>query len=89
LRRSHPALGARGKSRTRAEVDADGAVLTLARDAERGPGVRLVANLTGEARSFTPPTGWRVLLDSDDARFAGRGRPPLTPHQAVLYEVPA
>jgi maltooligosyltrehalose trehalohydrolase len=89
LRRSHPALGARGKSRTRAEVDADGAVLTLARDAERGPGVRLVANLTGEGRSFTPPTGWRVLLDSDDARFAGRGRPPLTPHQAVLYEVPA
>src|SRR5688500_36889 len=78
LRRSHPALGARGKERTRAEVDASGTVLTLSRDAERGPGVRLVANLTGEARSFTPPAGWRVLLDSDDARFAGRGRPPLT-----------
>jgi maltooligosyltrehalose trehalohydrolase len=89
LRRSHPALGARGKDRARAELDAAGAVLTLSREAEKGPGVRLVANLAGEARPFTPPAGWRVLLDSEEARFAGRGRPPLTPHQAILFEVPA
>jgi hypothetical protein len=70
-------------------VDAAGAVLTLARDVDGGPGVRLVANLTADTRPFTPPGGWRALLDSDDVRFAGRGRPPLTPHRAILYEVPA
>jgi maltooligosyltrehalose trehalohydrolase len=86
LRRSHPALGARGKQRARAELDSTGAVLTLTREAESGPGVRLVANLTADVRPFTPPAGWRVLLDSDDARFAGRGRPPLAPHHAILYE---
>jgi hypothetical protein len=30
-----------------------------------------------------------VLLDSEDASFAGRNRPPLTPYRAILYEVPA
>jgi maltooligosyltrehalose trehalohydrolase len=89
LRRSHPALGARGKDRSRAEVDAAGAILTLSRAAESGPGVRLVVNLTGDARAFTPPAGWRALLDSEEARFAGRGRQPLAPHHAILYEVPA
>ena len=89
LRRSHPALGARGKERAHAEVDAEGAVLTLARGAESGPGVRLIANLTAEPRPFAPPAGWRVLLDSEDARFAGRGRQALAPHQAILYEVSA
>jgi maltooligosyltrehalose trehalohydrolase len=89
LRRSHAALGARGKDRARAEFDADGAVLTLSRDAESGPGIRLIANLTADARPFTPPAGWRVLLDSEDASFAGRHRPPLTPYRAILYEVPA
>jgi maltooligosyltrehalose trehalohydrolase len=89
LRRSHPALGTRGKERARAEVDAEGAVLTLSRGAPSGPGVRLVANLTGAARAFTPPAGWRVLLDSDDARFAGRSRHALAPFQAILYEVSA
>jgi maltooligosyltrehalose trehalohydrolase len=89
LRRSHPALGARGKHRARAEVDANGGVLTLSRDAESGPGIRLIANLTADARPFTPPAGWRVLLDSEDASFAGRNRPPLTPYRAILYEVPA
>jgi maltooligosyltrehalose trehalohydrolase len=89
LRRAHGALGARGKQRARAELDAAGAVLTLSRDAASGPGIRLIANLTGEARPFTPPAGSRVLLDSEDVRFAGRGRPALTPHHAILYEVPA
>jgi maltooligosyltrehalose trehalohydrolase len=89
LRRTHGALGARGKPRARAEVDAAGAVLTLTREAESGPGIRLVANLTGESRLFTPPAAWRVLLDSEDVRFAGKGRQPLAPHHAILYEVPA
>ncbi len=87
LRRAHPALGARGKERTRAEFDASGAVLTVTREAASGPGIRLVANLTGEARPFKPPAGWRVVLDSDESQFAGRARDPLGPHQAVLYEV--
>jgi maltooligosyltrehalose trehalohydrolase len=89
LRRSHSALGARGKDRTVADLDAAGAVLTVMREAASGPGVRLVANLTGEARPFKPPAGWRVLLDSDETRFAGRGRDPLGPHQVILYEVAA
>jgi maltooligosyltrehalose trehalohydrolase len=87
LRRSHPALGARGKDRTLADLDADGAVLTVVREAKSGPGVRLVANLTGDVRAFRAPAGWRVLLDSEDVRFAGRNRDPLGPHQAILYEV--
>src|SRR5687767_13909026 len=89
LRRSHPALGARGKERTVADLDAGGAVLTLIREAQSGPGIRLVANLTADARPFTAPSGWRVLLDSEAVRFAGRAREPLGPHQAVLYEVTA
>ena len=89
MRRSHPALGARGKERTVADLDAAGAVLTLIREAQSGPGIRLVANLTAAARPFTAPAGWRVLLDSEAVRFAGRARAPLGPHQAVLYEVTA
>src|SRR5206468_1195358 len=50
LRRTHPALGARGKERAQAAIDAKGAMLTLSRDADSGPGVRLIANLTNEAR---------------------------------------
>ena len=87
LRRSHPALGARGKERSGAELDAAGAVLTVLREAASGPGVRLVANLTADVQPFKPPAGWRVLLDSDETRFAGRARDPLGPHHAILYEV--
>ena len=87
LRRAHPALGARGKERTVAELDASGGVLTVSREAPSGPGIRLVANLTAEAQPFKPPAGWRIVLDSDEPQFAGRARPPLSPHQAVLYEV--
>ena len=89
LRASHGALGARGKELARAELDAAGAVLTLSRDAASGPGVRLVANLTADVRPFIPPAGWRVLLDSEEPRFAGRARPPLAPHHAILFEVAA
>src|SRR5262245_4180040 len=89
LRRSHPALGARGKERTQCEVDPSGSVLTLTREAPDGTRVCLVANLTGTARPFAPPSGdWRDILDSEDPRFAGTGKGrPLAPFQAVLYEV--
>ncbi len=87
LRRTHPALGARGKARARAELDASGAVLTLARGAAEGREIRLVANLSAEPRAFAPPPTWRLLLDSDDARFAGTGGAvPLAPFQLLLYD---
>jgi maltooligosyltrehalose trehalohydrolase len=88
LRRSHPALGARGKERTRCEVDASDSMLTLTRAAATGPGVCLVANLTAASRPFAPPSAdWRILLDSEDKRFAGDGGGrPLSPYQAILYE---
>src|SRR5439155_1375013 len=82
LRRSHPALGARGKERAQATVDAKGTMLTLSREAESGAGLRLLANLTNEARQApSVPADWRLLLDSDDPRFAGQGRPALAPFQ--------
>jgi maltooligosyltrehalose trehalohydrolase len=89
LRRSHPALGALGKERTRCELDASGSVLTLSRQGPAAAGVRLVANLTGNPQPFTPPSAdWRVLIDSEDPRYAGSGTlRPLAPHQAILYEV--
>jgi len=89
LRRSHPALGAGGKDRARAELDATGSVLTLVRQGPEAAGVRLVANLTNTARGFTPPSSdWRVLMDSEDSRFAGTPTArPLAPYQAILYEV--
>ena len=89
LRRTHPALGARGKERAQAAIDAKGAMLTLSRDADSGPGVRLIANLTNEARPApTVPADWRLLLDSDDRRFAGLARPALAPFHVLLYETP-
>jgi len=90
VRRSHPALGAGGKDRARAELDATGSVLTLVRQGPEAAGVRLIVNLTNAARPFAPPSSdWRVLLDSEDTRFAGSGTTkPLAPYQAILYEVP-
>src|SRR2546429_729901 len=89
LRRTHPALGARGKERAQAAIDAKGAMLTLSRDADSGPGLRLIANLTNEARPApTVPADWRLLLDSDDRRFAGLARPALAPFHVLLYETP-
>jgi maltooligosyltrehalose trehalohydrolase len=89
LRRSHPALGARGKERARCEIDASGSILTLHREAADGGRVCLVANLTSTARPYAPPSAdWRDLLDSEDPRFAGGGMGrPLAPFHAVLYEV--
>jgi maltooligosyltrehalose trehalohydrolase len=88
LRRSHPALGAHGKERTHAELDATGSVLTLSRQGPDAAGVRLVVNLTAVPQAFAPAPDWRVLIDSEDARFAGGGaKHPLAPYQAVLYEV--
>jgi len=89
LRRNHPALGALGKERTQCEVDATDSVLTLSRQGGGASGVRLVANLTAQPHPFTPASAdWRVLLDSEDKRFAGSGTSRLlAPYQAVLYEV--
>src|SRR6266403_23918 len=89
LRRTHPALGARGKERAQAAIDAKGTMLTLSRDAKSGPGLRLIANLTNEARPApTVPADWRLLLNSDDPRFAGQARPALAPFHVLLYESP-
>ena len=89
LRRTHPALGAHGKERTQCEVDAGGNVLTLTRQGPAAAGIRLVANLSASAQPFAPPPeDWRVLIDSEDKRYAGGGTPrPLAPYQAILYEV--
>jgi len=48
-----------------------------------------VANLTASAQPFVPPSeDWRVLIDSEDKRYAGSGTPhPLALYQAILYEV--
>jgi maltooligosyltrehalose trehalohydrolase len=88
LRRTHPALGAHGKDRTRCDIDASNSVLTLTRPGPTTTGVSLVVNLTGSAWTFAPPSAdWRVLLDSEDRRFAGSGTGrPLAPYQAILYE---
>jgi len=89
LRRTHLALGTRGKERTVAKIDPTGTLLTLVRDAESGPGVRLFANLTNEAQPGPAiPADWRVLIDSDDRRFAGHGRPALAPYHVLVYEAP-
>jgi maltooligosyltrehalose trehalohydrolase len=88
LRRSHAALGAAGKTRAQCEIDPASGVLTLNRPAPDGSSVRLIANLTATAQPLTPPAGARVLLDSEDKRFAGSGPArPLAPYQAVLYEI--
>jgi maltooligosyltrehalose trehalohydrolase len=89
LRRSHPALGAPGKDRTTCDVDPTNSVLTLRRLGPSGAGVCLAANLTAAPSPFAPPAAdWRVLLDSEDKRFAGSGTGrPLAPYQAVLYEI--
>src|SRR5438876_3615481 len=72
LRRTHPALGTRGKELTRVTRDESG-VLTVIRASADGNEVRLVANLTPKTQ-FMPPLGppaWRVVLDSDAESFGG------------------
>ncbi len=85
LRRSHPALGARHKPLARAALD--GAVLRLTRSTPADDEVSVVANLGSVPQPWTPPSGWRLLLDSDDRAFGGRGGArPLGPFQVLLYE---
>jgi maltooligosyltrehalose trehalohydrolase len=86
LRRTHPALGTRGKDRTRATLDASSSVLTVDRGGPNGERVRLYANLLGERGPAPDLAGWRVLIDSADARWAGPGARPLGPWQALLVE---
>ena len=88
LRRTHPALGTRGKELTRVTRDESG-VLTVIRASADGNEVRLVANLTPKTQ-FMPPLGppaWRVVLDSDAESFGGTGTAaPLAPYQCLLLE---
>ena len=88
LRRSHPALGARGKRAAHATLDAGGTLLTVSRSAPTGSTLRLVANLTSDARPWRLPAGGRVVLDSADPRFGEAARPaaPLGPFQVLLFE---
>jgi len=89
LRRAHPALGAQGKSLTSAALDATGDVLTVTRQAPSGEVLRLVANLSGGPRPLAPPgQDWRLLIDSEDARWGGDRGTPLAPRQALLWEIP-
>jgi len=88
LRRAHPALGAGDKPLTRATLDADGAVLRVARAASTGERVELVANLTAEPRPLATARAGRILIDSADREFDGPGAgAPLGPFQALLCEV--
>ena len=82
-------LGVLGKERIWCELDVSGSVLMLSRQGPAAAGVRLIANLTASPQPFTPPSAdWRVLIDSEDPRYAGSGTVrPLAPHQAILYEV--
>jgi maltooligosyltrehalose trehalohydrolase len=88
LRRTHPALGTRHKDRAAASVE--GGVLTLARESDRGDRLRVIANLTPGPRPLPKvEPAWRVLLDSDDARFAGSATTrPFAPYQVLVFEAP-
>ncbi len=79
IRSNHPALGARNKQATQAEM-ADG-VLLVTRQAPKGERVVLAANLTGERRPLPRLlAGSTVLLDSAEPRFGGTGGgEPLAP----------
>jgi maltooligosyltrehalose trehalohydrolase len=90
LRRTHPALGSRGKQRATAAFDAEQSVLTVSRAGPAGEHVTLVVNLTGGRRPMPASlagSGRRVLIDGADPRFAGSGeRDPLGPWQALLLD---
>jgi len=88
LRRTHPALGAANKERTRASLDAAGNVLTVTRSAPTGESIVLTANLTPEPRPAPArPRARRLLLDSADPRFGGTPPPtPLAGFQVLLVE---
>jgi maltooligosyltrehalose trehalohydrolase len=89
LRRGHPALGTGNKPATGADLDPTGDTLTVKRAAASGAEIRLVANLTGAPRPWgEADAGWKLLLDSNEIRFAGTGATttPLGPYQVLLYE---
>ena len=81
-------LGARGKDLVRASLDPGRTVLTVTRGAKSGTEVTLLANLAPSSQPLADPLrGWRILLDSDDTRFAGTGSgKPLQGFQVLLYE---
>ena len=84
LRRTHPALGARGKERARCEVDASGSVLTLTREAPDGdarlPG-RQPHQHRAALRAAVAATGGTCSTARIRAsRGGGMGRP-LAPYQ--------
>jgi glycosidase len=88
LRRTHPALGARGKELTRVTRDESG-VLTVIRASADGNEVRLVANLAPKTQTLPAlgPPAWRIVLDSDAESFGGTGAAaPLAPYQCLLFE---
>jgi maltooligosyltrehalose trehalohydrolase len=90
LRRLHPALGARGKARTRVTREPGSGILTMTRSGPGGETLHLVANLSGGSRTWPMPAAMRVVIDSEDPRFAGAAKSgaasPLTPWQLLLYE---
>jgi maltooligosyltrehalose trehalohydrolase len=89
LRRVHPALGPRGKARTRAALEPGGTILTMTRRGPAGETVHLVANLTGDPHPWPVPPAMHVLIDSEAPRFGGAARPgavPLQPWHLLLYE---
>jgi maltooligosyltrehalose trehalohydrolase len=86
LRRSHPALGSRGKERTQAALEPSGDVLVVRRAGPGGERLMLVANLSKTRQPAPDQTGWRVLIDSADPRWAGAAGVPLGPFQTLLLE---
>jgi maltooligosyltrehalose trehalohydrolase len=85
VRRTHPALGSRGKALTRVEIDQGGAVLTVTRGAPGGEEVQLIANLTPRRQSWSR-SGGKIVLDSGDPRFGGGPEKPLAAFQALLLD---
>jgi maltooligosyltrehalose trehalohydrolase len=79
LRRSQPALGARGKDRCRASVEA-GAVFV-----ERDPGVLVCLNVG--IKPMRVDGRWRLILHTEHPRYGGRGdsETEIPPRAAALY----
>ena len=90
LRRSHPALGARGKERAQCEIDASGSILTLHREAPDGS-ARLPGRQPHQHRAALRAALGRLARTCSTARTHASpatgwaGRWPC--YQAVLYEV--
>ena len=72
----------------RVTASLDDGVLRLDRASDRGERIRVVANLTASSRALPKvESSWRLLLDSDDVRFAGSGSArPLAAYQVLVFE---